>query len=768
MNHVNGRSAAIARPLMALAIMLLAFALLELSSRPPAPLPVSAPAEQFAAGRAMQTIERLLGDSDGHPTGSAQNASVRQRVVDEMTGLGLSVETQETFVCQPRWAVCGEVANVMARLPGASDGPAVLLTAHYDSVAAGPGAGDDMAGVAASLEVARILASEPPLANPVILLFTDGEEIALLGAQAFFDEHPWAEEVGVVVNLEANGTSGQSFLFETTHASGWLAETLTGRVPRLVGNSFADSLYTILPFNTDLTVYEQAELPGVNFAFVESHAQYHTPLDTPGNLDPGSLQHHGDNALAAVRAFGVQDLRNPPTGERVYADLLPWVFVSWPVEWTSGLALGLGLGWFAATLVAIRLRLVTLRQVLWGMAALPVSLLLAVILGVMIGLLAQWSSGAPVPWYGQPGPIRVVLWGASLLIVAVVASLLKRRASGWGLIYGAWLGWAVPSLVVGALWPPASFLFLVPILVALIPACLLLLPRFHRLPGVLTAAAGIGLFGACWMWLWFARGSDVTALSPEFAATATVAITLAATAGASLFAVQVAARKSWAALGVGVLFLGLAALAIGAVNPVYSTTAPQPLNVLRIEDTQAGEVRWALDAQGPVPEAMLRTRQFGAGESQVFPWQSRRMHVAPDGVALTVEGPGRAISRAADNPLSLSLPAAPDGSQVAVHIPAQAGVEGFVLSRQGSDHVLARPSMEDGYIRFMCIAPACSNVDLDVALSSNEPFTAFVTQTVSGLPQDDDDLIQSRPADAAPRHGGDATILVERIVVYVE
>ena len=51
----------------------------------------------------------------------------------------------------------------MARVRGRDAGkPAVLLACHYDSVAAGPGAADDGAGVATTLEVARALTSGPP------------------------------------------------------------------------------------------------------------------------------------------------------------------------------------------------------------------------------------------------------------------------------------------------------------------------------------------------------------------------------------------------------------------------------------------------------------------------------------------------------------------------------------------------------------------------------------------------------------------------------
>src|SRR5690606_32965390 len=138
---------------------------------------------------------------------------VRERLIATLRSLGLEVSTQEAFACREQWFTCGNVVNVMTRLPGNGEGPAVLLTAHYDSVGAGPGVSDDLAGVVAILEAARLLLEDEPMRNSVILLFTDGEEMGLLGAEAFA-LHPWLDDVGVVVNLEARGTAGQSILFE--------------------------------------------------------------------------------------------------------------------------------------------------------------------------------------------------------------------------------------------------------------------------------------------------------------------------------------------------------------------------------------------------------------------------------------------------------------------------------------------------------------------------------------------------------------------------
>src|SRR5690606_9644221 len=134
-------------------------------------------------------------------------------LVARLRGLGLEPEEQRAFVCSDG-GTCAHVTNVIAWLPGQVRGPALALAAHYDSVGAGPGAADDGHGVATVLEVLRILqtsARHPPL----VAVFTDGEEAGLLGMRAFV-EHPRAREIGVVLNVEARGTTGPARMFETS------------------------------------------------------------------------------------------------------------------------------------------------------------------------------------------------------------------------------------------------------------------------------------------------------------------------------------------------------------------------------------------------------------------------------------------------------------------------------------------------------------------------------------------------------------------------
>ncbi|MGW1209903.1 M28 family peptidase [Streptomyces sp. NPDC002499] len=73
-------------------------------------------------------------------------------------------------------------ANLIASLPGADNAGTVLIGAHLDSVEGSPGADDNASGVAAVLEIARLLA-RLPVAPSVTLAVFDMEELGLIGAQ---------------------------------------------------------------------------------------------------------------------------------------------------------------------------------------------------------------------------------------------------------------------------------------------------------------------------------------------------------------------------------------------------------------------------------------------------------------------------------------------------------------------------------------------------------------------------------------------------------
>jgi len=161
-----------------------------------------------------------------HPIGSAANREVRDYIVQYFESLGLETEVQKTTVVyrHPFQAenptIIGNVENIFARLPGTGKGVGVnedlVLMAHYDSRADGPGAGDDASGTASIMETARIMTAGPTPRHDVIFLITDGEEMGLLGAQGFFRQHPAAQKAGLVLDFEARGSYGVSSMFETS------------------------------------------------------------------------------------------------------------------------------------------------------------------------------------------------------------------------------------------------------------------------------------------------------------------------------------------------------------------------------------------------------------------------------------------------------------------------------------------------------------------------------------------------------------------------
>src|SRR5579871_3602086 len=165
----------------------------------PTPKGLDAPATEFSAARANQTLARLLGPEIPHPISTAANAAVRDRIRAEFASLGVKTQVYRAFGCRqpPSYGVftCATTEDIIADVaPG--KGKAVIMMAHYDSVPAGPGASDDQSGVATILETVRALkARGMATIHPVLALVTDGEEGGLLGAASFLDNPVLAARV---------------------------------------------------------------------------------------------------------------------------------------------------------------------------------------------------------------------------------------------------------------------------------------------------------------------------------------------------------------------------------------------------------------------------------------------------------------------------------------------------------------------------------------------------------------------------------------------
>ena len=114
----------------------------------------------------------------------------------------------------------------------------------------------------------------------------------------------FTDKIGAVVNVEARGSRGDSVLFETGANCGWLLDLYAEHAPRPRASSLTYEVYRRMPNDTDFSVFrKQSEKPGVNFAFIGGYSDYHTANDSLANLDPASLQHHGENLAAMARGL---------------------------------------------------------------------------------------------------------------------------------------------------------------------------------------------------------------------------------------------------------------------------------------------------------------------------------------------------------------------------------------------------------------------------------------------------------------------------------
>lgn len=429
---------------------------------PPAVMDANSPLPDFSAARAMKYLEVI--SQRPHPMGSAEHDAVRDYIVNQLTALGLRPEVQTTTAVNPVWKDefrAGTVENVVARLPGVANTKAVMLVGHYDSVPNGFGASDDGAAVAALLETVRALKSSAPLKNDVIFLFSDGEEAGLLGAYAFANEHPWAKDVGLVMNFEARGNHGPSIMFETSNQNGWLIEEFAESAPRPVSHSLAYEIYRLLPNDTDFTVFKRS-LPGLNFAYIDGVTHYHTALDTIAAIDQRSLQHHGSTALALARHFGDLNLQAIRSRNAVYFDLLGVMVVRYSSALILPLTIVTTIAFVALLVFGLRNRRLRISGLIWGFVALLASVIVASLAVKLVwDLILRFKDVAGVRSQGEAYESDLFFVSFVALALAITSALyifFRKRTTIENLTAGALLLWLLLLWLASLLLPGASYL----------------------------------------------------------------------------------------------------------------------------------------------------------------------------------------------------------------------------------------------------------------------------------------------------------------------
>lgn len=759
-----------AGPTLALAVFLVCLSALSLARlAPPGAVAADAPPEVFSSARALSRLEAI--SRGPHPIGSGEHARVRAYLTRELAALGVAPEVQTTTVVSARrsnFPRAATVSNVVGRLRGAGGGKAVLLVAHYDTVPNSPGAGDDGSGVVTLLESLRALRAGPALKNDVIFLFTDGEEAGLLGARAFVEEHPYAREVGVVLNYEARGSSGPAIMFETSRDNGWLVGQFADAAPHPRANSLSYEIYRLLPNDTDLTVFKEAGHQGLNFAFIDGFTRYHARTDDLGNIDERSLQHQGSYALALARHFGNLDPPAERAGNVIYSDVLGAAVFTYSARWVLPLTALAAVLFVALTWYGWRKGGLTVRGVALGAAAFTLSLILAAGLAALCWWLIAFVQGrlgrsTQDDFYQS----RVYLGAFTALCVAAVTAVygrLGRGANAGGLLAGAQLCWLLLLALVSVALPGGSYILLWPLLFSLAAAAFFLTGggQTRSLTSVLVVALcsspAVVLLVPMIYQLYVGVGLPLIGL----VAALTALLLGLLTAQAALLG-GVVSRY----VPAGAAVAGLVLLALAAFTFNFDGRHPKTDNVFYALNADTGQATWAsADAAPDQWSAQFFGDRVERGPLGDFsPLHPGRYLKAP-APALALGAPQARLLDAGDaqgvRTLNLSLAPQRAGAQLTAFLDARFEVLSAAVN--GKKIVAREPragtQAAQPWVLQYWAAPA-EGFRLTLEVRAAEPVKLVLVERTDGLPEIPGRALRPRPDDLMPAPGqsSDATLV---------
>ena len=450
-----------------LVVLLAAVVLAIMATTPPMPQGPQTPPTEFAVARAMPDVVAIA--REPHITGTPENARVRDYIAARMQALGMEVSTSTGVVGERgtakrnRWTGRADppatLTNVIGVLPGRNRSlPAVLLMSHHDTVWGSPGAADDTAGIAVSLEVARAIKAGGGAERDLVVLVTDAEELGLEGAKQFFAEHPLRSRVGAVINMEARGGGGRTTLFQTSGDNGNAVALFADVAGRPGGSSLAAYIYRVLPNDTDLTPVLAGPYTAYNFAFIGRSGLYHSPLATPARLDQGAVQDMGAQVLELSRALLNAQAMPAPAPDAVFFDLFGRIMLTYPA-WAGWIMLIVATGALGLTARAQP----DLRALGGGAGRMVGLLLVAAVLYYLLNLLS--GADGPTNYYDRLAAIprleaMVALGGMAAALVLLGGALSSAGKAGA----------ALPLLLIAAaaqaMAPTAAYFIVIPVMLA--------------------------------------------------------------------------------------------------------------------------------------------------------------------------------------------------------------------------------------------------------------------------------------------------------------
>lgn len=439
----------------------------------------------FSTARALVHLEAI--SQNPHSGNTAEHGQVREYIINELEKLGLETHVQEAFSITS-WGNLAKPKNILTRVKGSEPGKALLLLSHYDSSPHSSfGASDAGSGVVTILEGIRAFLSEGRIPkNDIIILITDAEELGLNGADIFVNKHEWAKDVGLVLNFEARGSGGPSYmLVETNGGNAKLIDGFVEANPKYpVANSLAYSIYKMLPNDTDLTRFRvDGDMDGFNFAFIDDHYDYHTALDNFERLDRNTLEHQGSYLMPLLNYFSDANLSNLKSeDDSIYFNVPLFKTVTYPFSLIWPMLVLAFLIFGGLVTFGLRKRRINTDDILKGF----IPFLGAVILSGVLSLILWQSILKKLIYPEYSEMLHGFTYNGHTYIAAFVSLSLgicfwiygkyNKPANTANLLVGPIFIWLILCLVVAIMLKGASF-FILPVFFALLSLFVLLRQR---------------------------------------------------------------------------------------------------------------------------------------------------------------------------------------------------------------------------------------------------------------------------------------------------
>jgi len=740
------------------------------------PLTIKAPKSVFSSERAFNMLQQLTKEQIPHPVDSAANRVVEQRIVGLLKNMGYQAEIQQSQICRDSergFARCTQVRNIIVKIQGTSAASkGILLAAHYDSVPAGPGGSDAGAAVGTLLETARLLTLEKQPRNSIVLLFNEGEEFGLFGAQAFMEQHPYAKDLAVALNVEARGSTGKSVMFETGENSGWLVKHYANTTPAPLSSSLFYEVYKAMPNDTDLTVFKEHGLQGLNFAHAERLAHYHTPLDNIANLDKGSLQHHGDNVWGVLKIIKEQNLDNVAQGNLVYSDILSLFIISWE-EATS---LWLSLFCFAlfivtsaytykkqSTKVKYKKKLTVKQQIITLFSPLLV-LVVSALSAYIIMILVQFISGYYAPWHSNTLPMQLAVWFSVVTVSFSVGRLLVKQASVESTTNAVSFLWVMLSLVSSIWLTGISFLFIIPAFASVICQIILI-----QLPSKNTRTRSVVLIlSAIISAVMFMPVVNTIIIMMGYGLSVAIGLMLGLIAVSTLpiLAMAQEGNKSFSKLIFVSAVLTTLSLAWTALQAPHSSWLPQRLNINYVENDQ-GKAFISYGYQGAlIPKSLTDSFEKTPELKNLFPWSNQASYVAEIAVKTldlaSSKTPSFNIVETNKNGSDYSVTAqistnSESLSDVKLYIPVTSGLISIDANERSLSYQGER-SIRNDFYEYHCRGIACADMEITMHFSDYQAGKLYLSSAYPGLPNSLIHHIKARGNTSVPSQNGDQSI----------